>query len=157
MLANPDIQPSASINRWIVSILTFHFALVHVKGTFHGPDGLSRRPRQPDDPPEGEPDDFEDWVDRLHGFIHIINDFKPTNRQPTTQSFISILASAQISSKEEDDSYEQVPRSENARKDDLKLIAIRKWHKDLERPLHLSEQEYKTFLRYATEFFPDHD
>jgi hypothetical protein len=41
MLANPDIQPSASINRWIVSILTFHFTLVHVKGTFHGPDGLS--------------------------------------------------------------------------------------------------------------------
>ena len=31
MLANPDIHPSASINRWIVSILTFHFELVHVK------------------------------------------------------------------------------------------------------------------------------
>ncbi|KAJ3474731.1 hypothetical protein NLI96_g12289 [Meripilus lineatus] len=30
MLSNPDIQPSASINRWIVSILTFHFKLVHV-------------------------------------------------------------------------------------------------------------------------------
>jgi hypothetical protein len=42
MLAHPDILPSASINRWILSILTFHFTLVHVKGTFHGPDGLSR-------------------------------------------------------------------------------------------------------------------
>jgi hypothetical protein len=41
MLANPNIQPSTSINRWIVSILTFHFTLVHVKGAFHGPDGLS--------------------------------------------------------------------------------------------------------------------
>src|SRR3979490_1420465 len=41
MLANPDISPSASINRWIVSILTFHFNLVHVAGSHHAPDGLS--------------------------------------------------------------------------------------------------------------------
>jgi hypothetical protein len=41
MLVNPDIQPSVSINHWIVSILTFHFTLIHVKSTFHGPDGLS--------------------------------------------------------------------------------------------------------------------
>src|SRR5271155_2017345 len=41
MLKNPDIVPSASINRWIVSILMFHFELVHVPGTHHCPDGLS--------------------------------------------------------------------------------------------------------------------
>jgi hypothetical protein len=40
MLANLDIQPSASINHWIVAILTFHFELVHVKSTFHRPDVL---------------------------------------------------------------------------------------------------------------------
>jgi hypothetical protein len=50
---------STSINRWILSILMFHFTLVHVPGTHHGPDGLSRRRRQPGD--EDEPkDDFED-------------------------------------------------------------------------------------------------
>ena len=42
MLANPDIAPSASINRWILGILMFHFTLVHVPGTHHGPDGLSQ-------------------------------------------------------------------------------------------------------------------
>ncbi|EPS93788.1 hypothetical protein FOMPIDRAFT_1099205, partial [Fomitopsis schrenkii] len=42
MLQNPDVAPSASINRWIVSILMFHFTLVHIPGTMHGPDGLSR-------------------------------------------------------------------------------------------------------------------
>ena len=42
MLANPDLTPSASMNRWIVSILLFHFTLVHVPSTQHGPDGLSR-------------------------------------------------------------------------------------------------------------------
>jgi hypothetical protein len=37
----------------------FHFTLVHVPGMHHGPDGLSRRCRQPGD--EDEPkDDFED-------------------------------------------------------------------------------------------------
>jgi hypothetical protein len=42
MLNNPDIVPLASINRWIVSILTFHFELQHVPGKSHGPDGLSQ-------------------------------------------------------------------------------------------------------------------
>jgi hypothetical protein len=157
MLANPDIHPSASINRWIVSILTFHFELVHVKGTCHGPDGLSRRTRQPDDLAEEE-DDFDDWIDRLHGFLHIINSIEPTPTTSTpTSSFVSILATAQISSEEEEDSYDIIPRSENAKSDDLKLLAIRKWHLDWKRPIGMKDKEYATFLRYATEFFPDHD
>src|ERR1700735_3743557 len=61
MLSNPDIAPSASINRWILSILMFHFTLVHVPGAHHGPDGLSRRRPQPGDEPEPE-DDFDAWV-----------------------------------------------------------------------------------------------
>jgi hypothetical protein len=73
MLANPDLQPSASMNRWTLAILTFHFTLVHVPGTVHGPDGLSRRPPQIGDEPEPE-DDFEDWIDQVHGFMHLIND-----------------------------------------------------------------------------------
>jgi len=72
MLRNPDIAPSASINRWILGILMFHFTLVHVPGTHHGPDGLSRRRPQPGD--EEEPKDtFEDWIDKVNGFMHIIN------------------------------------------------------------------------------------
>jgi RNase H-like domain found in reverse transcriptase len=99
MLANPDIQPSASINRWIVSILTFHFDLVHIKGTFHGPDGLSRRPKQLLDP-EIDADDFnfEDWVDHLHGFMHQI--------QPLPFSKKKVFAGAQILSVEETDMKE---------------------------------------------------
>jgi hypothetical protein len=42
MLANPNIAPSASINWWIISILVFHFTLVHIPSSFHGPNGLSR-------------------------------------------------------------------------------------------------------------------
>jgi hypothetical protein len=73
MLSNPDIAPSASINHWIISILTFHFTLVHVAGTHHGPDGLSRRPRQDDDEDIDDEEDFGDWIDQLHSFSHQIN------------------------------------------------------------------------------------
>ena len=79
MLANPDLAPSASMNRWIISILLFHFTLVHVPSTRHGPDGLSRRPQQPADE-EGEPVEdleFDDWVDQVYGFMHLLNPLKP--------------------------------------------------------------------------------
>ena len=36
MINNPDIQPNATINRWIAGILLFEFKLVHVPGTHHG-------------------------------------------------------------------------------------------------------------------------
>lgn len=75
MLNNPDTAPSASINQWIISILTFHFELRHVPGKQHGPDGLSRRPPQPEDADTEDEDsnDFDDWVDKLYGFIHLVN------------------------------------------------------------------------------------
>ena len=73
MLANPDLDPSASVNRWILAILTFHFDLIPVPGTMHGPDGLLCHHLQPGDKAEPE-DDFNDWIDNLYGFLHIIND-----------------------------------------------------------------------------------
>ncbi|KAG6858415.1 hypothetical protein C0991_002849, partial [Blastosporella zonata] len=77
MLSNPDIVPSASMNCWIVAILLFHFELVHVKGIHHGPDGLSRRVPQPGDEEVPPDPHFEDWVDRMYGFLHIIQPVIP--------------------------------------------------------------------------------
>ena len=122
MLSNPDIQPSASINRWILSILTFHFDLVHVKGTFHGPDGLSRRPRQPGDTPSEEENfDFKDWIDNLHGLLHVI--------QPLAGDCTKAILNGQIEEegrikefpKELEISYEDVPRSKKAEQEDHRL------------------------------------
>ena len=75
MLLNPDLALSASINRWIISILLFHFTLVHVPGTQHGPDGLSCHPQQPmdDDPDPADDLDFDDWVDQVYRFMHFLN------------------------------------------------------------------------------------
>jgi hypothetical protein len=72
MLNNPNIQPNTTINRWIAGILLFDFKLVHIPGATHGPDGLSRRLAQPDNPPEPE-DDYEDWINQAYRFMHIIN------------------------------------------------------------------------------------
>jgi hypothetical protein len=162
MLNNPDIAPSASINRWILAILTFHFELVHVPGSFHGPDGLSRRPPQPDDDPPDDYDEFEDWIDRLHGFIHIINNARKTRRP---ERLIAILANERISSKEKQstippptiDEYDAIPRSEAAQAEERRIVKVRKWLKDLVRPVDLSDAEYTTFIRYSTQFFVDND
>ena len=156
MLQNPDIAPSTSINRWIVSILMFHFTLVHVAGSHHGPDGLSRCPRQPDDDPSDENDDFEDWIDNLHGFIHQINDI---HQPPTLFPQISLFVGTQSLSEEEihssSDSYDIVPRTEFTKSDDLCLQKVYKWLQDLARPADLSDSDYTTFIRYCTEFFVD--
>ena len=50
MLENPDMMPTATINRWIDEILLYHFTLRHKAGATFGPDGLSRRPMQEGDP-----------------------------------------------------------------------------------------------------------
>ena len=163
MLNNPDISPSASINRWIVSILTFHFHLVHVPGSTHGPDGLSRRPRQPDDDPDF-PDDFNDWIDRLYGFMHQIND-PFAIEQPNTifSAFANNLAGAQISNSEEEtsldneDSYDQIPRKASAIAEEERLPIIHHWLTTLARPPSMSDSDFASFMRYATEFFVDGD
>ena len=68
MINNPDIQPNATINRWIAGILLFDFELVHVPAARHaGPDGLSRRPPAAEDPDE-DGSDIETWLDDQYAF-----------------------------------------------------------------------------------------
>ena len=168
MLKNPDIAPSASINRWILSILMFHFTLVHVPGSHHGPDGLSRRRPQPGDEEEPE-DDFEDWIDRVNGFMHFANDTqKRPSRQATVPSVACYHNDLDRQPTPEDDqetdtvieqhpteagSYGDVPRSVHAQTTDAKLHHVRNWLKTLERPPGFSDTEFKTFMRYCVEFF----
>ena len=107
--------------------MTFHFNLVHVPGTSHGPDGLSPRPRQPNDDPE-EPDDFEDWIDQLYGLMHQINDpYAPRRSAIIPLPFACVFAGAQNKNLEEEsadsdsdnsaptveDQYSLIPRKDN--------------------------------------------
>ena len=166
MLANPDIAPSATLNRWILGILMFHFTLVHVPGTHHGPDGLSRRRPQPGDEEEPTDDEFADWIDQVNGFIHFINPPPYHIDSITTSPPITcyIADSAREDSPELEDEpiaqdqdpptpYSVIPRSETAQTSDKKLDKVQHWLETLERPPSLSDSEFKTFMRYCTEFF----
>jgi hypothetical protein len=71
MLNEPDLQPNATINRWIQGIKLFDFELVHVPADKHrGPDALSRRPLA-----EGETIEMEDdsWLDDIALMTFIVN------------------------------------------------------------------------------------
>ena len=164
MLSNPDIAPSASINRWILSILMFHFTLVHVPGSHHGPDGLSRRKPQVGDEEEPE-DDFDDWIDNVNGFMHIIN-LSPTiaSALTATPPIINYAITSDHNQTKEDNSdlsvteeaitpYSVIPRSEIAIAADQRLEKVRDWLETLKRPDGMIDPDYKTFMRYCTEFF----
>ncbi len=175
MLANPDIAPSASLNRWIVSIMMFKFNLVHVPSAFHGPDGLSRRRAQPGDNPEPE-DDFDDWIDQVHGFLHMMLPVSQSAFEQTPAT-LHMLAGSVVDADNADnaddnddvvydrahlhrirsDSYDTVPRTNQARSADDRTRLVQKWHADLHRPPDMTDAKYESFLRYCTEFFIDSD
>jgi hypothetical protein len=170
MLSNPDISPSASINQWIVAILTFHFDLVHIPGTHHGPDGLSRQPRQVgDEEDRDDKEDFTDWIDQLHGFLHQINIIDihpptPSNCLPLPFPHILTLVQATDLSEEETsmadadiDDYTLAPQSVQAKIDDSHLLKVFQWLQDLRRPDNLSDTEYATFVQYCMDFFVDNN
>jgi hypothetical protein len=69
---------------------------VHVAGTHHGPDGLSRRPRQDKDDEENDDElDFEDWIDQLHGFMYQINKVAP--HAPSPSHILTLALSTDLS------------------------------------------------------------
>jgi len=65
MLNEPDLQPNAVINRWIMGVLMFNFDLIHVPAnSFRGPDALSRWPYHLE--PQTEVLDEDDsWLDKV--------------------------------------------------------------------------------------------
>src|SRR5882672_1257502 len=85
MLNNPDIQPGATVNRWIIRIKLFQFELVHVPGCLHtGPDGLSCWASSPNDPVEE--DDVDDWLDKTMSFAIVLMNSRPTWSQRLNSS-----------------------------------------------------------------------
>ena len=159
MLHNPDIQPSASMNRWIVAILMFHFTLVHIRGAVHGPDRLLCRPKQPDDSEESDDEEFEDWINAVHGFVHTLHpvgrSYEPQSLALTQPEPTSNAQSLRNVPHTYDDDYSQVPRSPAADEEDEKLDFLWLWMDTLHRPEEMSDSEYSAFLRFTTGFFKD--
>lgn len=136
MINNPDLQPNATINCWIVGILLFDFELVHIPAHKHTAlDRLSRRPRAEEDE-DGE-EDYEDWIDECGAFaVELLNCREARfESQPYPSEIPSTLSdsppalpqSLGIFSSEESlsNNYEmEIPRSEKAiqREERLKVV-----------------------------------
>jgi len=76
MLQNPDMMPTATINRWIDEISLFQFTIRHKAGATFGPDGLSRRSLQEGDP-SYEPCSDDEQIDNDQIEIKIADPSEP--------------------------------------------------------------------------------
>ncbi len=156
MINNPDMNPSAVINRWVAGILLFHFKLVHVPGKTHGPDGLSRRRPQPGDPPP-EGDDL-DWVDKYYGFLHTINPHPDVCASgckilSPMQIFIKATSHPLVQNPIPSDTPIIIPRNKKATAADERLDHVRHFLSDFTQPPNLSDDQLRTFGNYTSEFF----
>jgi hypothetical protein len=183
MVNNPSIQPNATINRWIAGIFLFDFKLVHIPSTMHGPDGLSRQPAQPDNPPKPE-DNYEDWINRAYRFMHIINLttvnrgshlalslFTLTNAkapadsfcQPLTTNFVhriqAVLTDIVNTAPDftpliiTNPAEEHIPCNNHQNKADLKLNLVVALLRDTYQPTGMIDQDFKRLICLAQDFF----
>jgi Integrase zinc binding domain/RNase H-like domain found in reverse transcriptase len=166
MINNPDLQPNATINRWIAGILLFSFNLVHVPASKHaGVDGLSRRPPAEEDP--SEHDDHEDWLDRSYSFSMEILNSRCCRIASADQTFahqphiapvprthirlpplLAFLDTAVSQSKDP-----PIPRSDDAKAMDKKMIDIRRFLETKERCTELTDEQHVAFIAVAARYF----
>jgi hypothetical protein len=174
MLNSPALHPNDAINRWISAILLFDFDLVHVPAEKHtGADGLSRRPHAPTDPDPDDPDELEDWIDTNAGFF--LQMFSPPSSLDPAPSLTlamktrsggppPVRPSDSAPNPEIDpdpdpdpapipDSNLSIPRSAKAMARDERLTVVREFLANLERPPNLTDEQYKQFLRQASDYF----
>ncbi|KAJ2934659.1 hypothetical protein H1R20_g2456, partial [Candolleomyces eurysporus] len=155
MINNPDIQPNATINRWIAGVLLFDFELRHVPAHCHvAADGLSRRERSPNDPEDQ--DDYDEWIDSANVFsMEVLNRGRQNLNLRSTPGFshprnTNSLNHAILSIGVQE---LEIPRSSKAIERDRLIEDIRTYLDTLRRPSGLTEDEYKKFIRYAFDFF----
>src|SRR5882724_3693740 len=173
MLNNPDIQPGAAVNRWIVGIKLFQFELVHIPGCLHtGPDGLSCHATSPNDLID-EDEDADDWLDRTMSFAVVLMNSQPSWSSRLNSSYrltratsywpISHWLSCQkllpsYSIYFEDEGHEEVPtpiipHSDLAQRANDRLDAVHAMLLDPLAPTDLSEPGIRGLVRYASKFF----
>jgi hypothetical protein len=154
MLNNPDLQPNATINRWIAAIKLFHFRLEHVPATQHkGPDGLSRRP--PADHELADTADAADaWIDEACGFAQaVIPDTATASLAPPTASAFNVSDSNPGTGDNEWSTAVLPPRDEKANAADDRVQLVDSYLRNPLAPLPLDPGLLQGFIRYAHDFF----
>ena len=158
MINNPDIQPNATINRWIAGILLFHFVLVHVAAARHvGADGMSRRPRAEGDDPDDT--DAEDWLDEAYSFMF---DKSPNWKHEwmvlvlQTEAEVEAVPEEVQDGDDDEDEEQNQGRSKRQARKEQRLEEVKEFLRD---PVQFAKQnrktegEFKNLIRYALEFF----
>jgi len=113
---------------------------------------------------EPENEDFEDWINQVNGFMHMIStpSIQPTDQLPILIYVSGLVGSVpnidemtgqSVNNIPSDESYVIVLQSETAHKADKCVVKVQNWHKMLQRPDEMSDADYGMFLRYCTEFF----
>ena len=167
MINNPTLHPNDAINRWISAILLFDFELVHIPADKHtGADGLSRRPRAPQDDDLEPVEELENWIDTNAGFFIELNTpascydsvpplsaFRSLSAVYTAAASSSSANDSSPSSSSDSSSDIEIPRTDKALLRDAKLSIIRRFLTTLQRPPKLSDNEYRQFIRQATNYF----
>ena len=130
MLNEPDLQPNATINRWIQGILLFDFTLIHVPATrFKGPDALSRK--EPLEEEFGTQDNDDAWLDDIALYCNISVQHHPRLLLSRTFDSVWLIPSKQ----------------------DEVLQQIYHFLTTLQTPPTKSLQEKRRFIQRATKFF----
>jgi Integrase zinc binding domain len=177
MINNPDIQPSATINRWIAGILLFDFKLRHVPAKDHvAADGLSRRPGAPENPEDEG--DVEEWIEQAYSFgTACLNDYgldsprdmeeSSRNSQIQFTQTKSLPKNSPQSAKEEyakrdgpgstrqvlEQDVLTIPQSSKAIEREARMDEIKEFLKNPEHKKDMSQQEFTRLIKRATKFF----
>ncbi|KAL5501135.1 hypothetical protein ACEPAH_9522 [Sanghuangporus vaninii] len=134
MINNPDLQPNATINRWIAGVLLFNFTIIHTPAAKHlGPDGLSQCGTAQSDPLRDE--GFEEWIDHQYSFLA-----QDRPHAAYTQSGESF----------------RLPDHKVSQKGFKDIDRIKQFLAAPFRPADLSDTQFKQFVRRATRFFLQH-
>src|SRR5882757_9913432 len=96
---------------------------------------------------------FDDWVDNLYGFVHIIN--STIHALQSSQILHALAYGEENEGSDSETNYAAVPRTETATKADEKLQQAHSWLTNFERPEHLADRDYEALVRFATGFFND--
>ena len=154
MINNPDIQPNASMNRWLTGIQTFDFKLRHVSATKHqGPDGLSRRRRgEGDREEEDSEEEADEWIDEVLGCgVWIAGGIEEDIGKGKSEVSTFLIGKGR-----EDDTAIldfNPPTNDDTRRRDEDLQHVSSYLRTLKLPASASEKERARLIRYSKQFF----
>jgi len=155
MLKNPDIQPNATINRWIAAILLFDFNLVHMPAAkHHRPNGLSRREPADD---KSEDDDPKEWIDNalsLGLWVVSWTQAHHADREPAVWTLsISIPSTTAATIDNNNNNNHTIPTNKKVCKAEEQVEGIRHYLTTLRLPNHLDNAACNHLLKRAKHFF----